>query len=134
LPDNIPVLEIINKADLLNSEKNVWQKNQLKNRLLISAKTGRGLKQLKEQIKRSLGISSKLADTLSVTTNRQYQSLNNCLRNIKSASQLLGESEIAYELVSIEIQEALNNLGAILGKTTADDILDNIFNQFCVGK
>jgi tRNA modification GTPase len=41
---------------------------------------------------------------------------------------------VSYELVSIELREALDSIGTILGKTTPDDILNNIFSQFCVGK
>jgi tRNA modification GTPase len=47
---------------------------------------------------------------------------------------LLGNADVSFELISIEAREALENIGEILGKTTPDDILNNIFGQFCVGK
>jgi tRNA modification GTPase len=38
------------------------------------------------------------------------------------------------ELLAVELREALHALGQITGETTADDILDRIFEQFCIGK
>lgn len=131
LPENIPTIRAINKIDLLDKGEKLLEKGD---RLYLSAKTGKGIQRLREQIKDALGISGNISDTLSVTTNRQFQSLNNCKNNIEEAVSLLDKPEVAYELVSIEIQEALNNIGIILGKTTPDDILNNIFNRFCVGK
>ncbi len=133
LPDNTPFIQIINKSDLLESA-NSLHKNVSENSLLVSAKTGKGLDDLKAQIKKSLGISNKLTDVLSITTARQFIALKSCQKNIEAVIALLAEPEITYELISIEIREALNSIGAILGKTTPDDILNNIFNQFCVGK
>ena len=133
LPDHTPFIQLINKSDLLE-DTNALHKNVPENCLLVSAKTGMGLEHLKAQIKQSLGISTKLTDVLSITSGRQFIALKKCQKNIEAVVTLLAEPEIAYELISIEIREALNNIGEILGKTIPDDILNNIFNQFCVGK
>ena len=92
------------------------------------------LHKLKQEIKHLLGIGGALTDTLSITTSRQQRSLNACRSNLSAASELLGNSDVSFELISIEVREALENIGEILGKTTPDDILNNIFGQFCVGK
>lgn len=134
LPLDIPIIEIINKIDLIDLDISENLRDIHTTKLQISAKTGIGLNELKHKIKQSLGISSSLADTVSITTNRQRIALTNCKNNIKSAIVLLKNDSISYELVSIEIRDALDNIGQILGKTTPDDILNNIFNHFCVGK
>jgi len=133
IPKDIPTIEIMNKSDLKPSRKNVKFIN-LNNALQVSAKTGSGIGLLKEEIKESLGINNKLADTLSITTSRQQIALIKCNTNLRSALGLFSQKVVPHELISIEIREAIENLGAILGKTTPDDILNNIFNQFCVGK
>ena len=102
--------------------------------LYISAKTGDGLDALKNMVKEMLGINPTISDTLSITTSRQQGGLLTCQKRIINVSSLLKESPVSYELISIELREALDVLASILGKTTPDDILNNIFNQFCVGK
>ena len=55
--------------------------------------------------------------------------------HIQSALLLLSQHEdIHYDLVSIENRDALRQLDNVLGKTVTEDILDQIFNSFCVGK
>ncbi len=133
-PENVPIIEILNKVDLLTkTELKSIQQTQSK-RLFLSAKTGFNLKLLKQQIKTSLGISSSLSDNITITTNRQYDALKRCFDRLNTATELLNNPRQTYELVSIELREALDAIGVILGKTTPDDILNNIFNQFCVGK
>lgn len=131
IPPDIPVINIINKTDLANPENPILS---IRDKLLISAKTGKGLEELKQQIKKSLSITSALTDTVSITTNRQYLALKSCNANLRAALELLESTSVSYELLSIEIREALESVGQILGKTTPDDILSNIFNHFCVGK
>ena len=133
-PDNVPVIKIINKVDLLNVPELKSITNLYSESLTISAKTGYNIALLKQQIKTSLGISGSLSETATITTSRQQRSLNICFDKLKAALGLLNNPRCAYELVSIELRDALDAIGAILGKTTPDDILNNIFNQFCVGK
>jgi tRNA modification GTPase len=52
---------------------------------------------------------------------------------VKRAIELV-ESEASTELVAIELQEALAHLGEIIGMTTSEDVLDQIFSTFCIGK
>ena len=133
-PKNIPIIEIINKVDLLNKTETGSLHNTYSKRLFLSAKTGFNIKLLKQQIKKSLGISSSLSDRITITTNRQQRALKQCHDKLNAAIDILNNSRCAYELVSIELREALDSIGMILGKTTPDDILKNVFNQFCVGK
>jgi tRNA modification GTPase len=133
-PENVPIIEIVNKIDLLTKTELKSIQYAHSKRLFLSAKNGLNLKLLKQQIKTSLGISSSLSDTITITTNRQYNALKRCFDKLNSTVELLNNPRHAWELVSIELREALDAVGVILGKTTPDDILNNIFNQFCVGK
>jgi tRNA modification GTPase len=133
-PENIPIIELVNKVDLLTKTELKSIQHAHPKRLFLSAKTGFNLRLLKQQIKTSLGISSSLSDNITITTNRQHDALKRCFNKLNTAIGLLNKPRNAYELVSIELREALDAIGVILGKTTPDDILNNIFNQFCVGK
>lgn len=133
-PNNIPIIEIMNKVDLLNKTELESTQRVYSNRLFLSAKTGFNIKLLKQQIKTSLGISSSLSDNITITTSRQQRALKHCFDKLNTTVELLNNPRCAYELVSIELREALDAIGTILGKTTPDDILNNIFKQFCVGK
>ena len=133
-PKNVPIIEIINKVDLLTKTELKSIQRIHSKRLFLSAKTGFNIKLLKQQIKTSLRISGSLSDNITITTNRQYEALKHSFDKLNTTLKLLNSPRCAYELVSIELREALDAIGAILGKTTSDDILNNIFNQFCVGK
>lgn len=133
-PHGVPVLEIMNKVDLLTKTELESTQRTHSNRLFLSAKTGFNVELLKQQIKASLGISSSLSDNITITTSRQQRTLKHCFDKLNATAELLNSPRCAYELVSIELREALDAIGAILGQTTPDDILNNIFNQFCVGK
>lgn len=133
-PHGVPVLEIMNKVDLLTKTELESTQRTHSNRLFLSAKTGFNVELLKRQIKASLGISSSLSDNITITTSRQQRTLKHCFDKLNATAELLNSPRCAYELVSIELREALDAIGAILGQTTPDDILNNIFNQFCVGK
>ena len=133
-PINVPIIEIINKVDLLTKTALESIKRSHSGHLFLSAKTGYNIPLLKQQIKTSLGISSSLSDNIAITTSRQQRALKHCFDKLNAALELLNNQRCAYELVSIELREALDAIGTILGKTTPNDILNNIFNQFCVGK
>lgn len=133
-PKKVPIIEIVNKVDLLTKTKLESIQRTHSKRLFLSAKTGFNIKLLKQQIKTSLEISSSLSDNITITTSRQQRALKHCFDKLNTTTELLSSSRIAYELVSIELREALDAIDTILGKTTPDDILNNIFNQFCVGK
>ena len=134
VPAKIPIINILNKSDLLSSaEARELQRSQ-NSPLLISAKKGINIGNLKTAIKEQLGINSSISDILSITTGRQQQALLLCRDNLIRAAGLLNNPRCAYELVSIDLRNALDAIGEILGKATPDDILNNIFDQFCVGK
>ncbi|MBL7811723.1 MAG: tRNA uridine-5-carboxymethylaminomethyl(34) synthesis GTPase MnmE [Bacteroidetes bacterium] len=72
-------------------------------------------------------------DTVVVTNVRHAQSLQECETSL--AQVLTGMDQgIGGDLLAFHIREALHQLGAITGEITTDDLLDNIFSKFCIGK
>ena len=133
-PKNIPTIIVRNKIDRLSEENFSKLQSTNPQHLFISAKMRTNIVQLKSEIKKSIGIGSSLSGGVSITTTRQKNSLLQCNDNLRNILSLLEKQRTPYELISIELRESLDAIGEILGKTTPDDILNNIFNQFCVGK
>jgi tRNA modification GTPase len=59
--------------------------------------------------------------------------LERSLEAVNRALQLL-DNQSSAELIALEVQEALAHLGEVIGLTTTEDLLDQIFSQFCLGK
>ncbi|MBI5124076.1 MAG: tRNA uridine-5-carboxymethylaminomethyl(34) synthesis GTPase MnmE [Candidatus Omnitrophica bacterium] len=68
-----------------------------------------------------------------VANARHKELLDRAFSNMLSASKLLGDGAHA-ELVAVDLKEAIYNLGLIIGKSVSDDVLDRIFENFCIGK
>jgi tRNA modification GTPase len=130
----IPVLNIVNKCDLLTRPVKEKIAEDFPDYIIISALNDIGLTALKQKLKDRLGISGALTHTVALTSGRQHDALNRCQENVRHSLTLLSASNIEFELISIELREGLSALDEILGKTTPEDLLNNIFNRFCVGK
>ena len=68
-----------------------------------------------------------------LTRVRHQESLNKALRQLKQA-ELSFSRGMSQEFIALDLRGALDALGEITGHTTADDILNHIFSQFCIGK
>jgi len=130
----IPVVNIYNKIDLI--KRGVLDKNSgvLKGGLITSALTGLGVEELKKHIIIALGLEDKTTETFGITTPRQYNAIMKSDVAMASVIELAGHTPIQLELISFELQNALRGVEDLLGIKTADEILDNMFNSFCVGK
>ena len=71
--------------------------------------------------------------SLMLTNERQKQSAVESQKSIHSALQAL-EKKAGEEMVAEDLKQALHSLGTIVGETTTEDLLDNIFSNFCIGK
>lgn len=100
----------------------------------ISAKTGDGLDDLRDQV-RSLLLSPdfEARETVLVTHLRHQAALRRSLEAL-SATLVSVESGAAGELVAVDLRAAIDALGEITGAVSTDDILDRIFREFCIGK
>jgi tRNA modification GTPase len=99
----------------------------------ISAKKGTGLKQLKAKIV-STALKGKTECSSELVTNtRHVHALEKACMSMNSFMEGIKRKE-SPEFLSVELREALDAIGEILGITTPDDILNHIFDNFCIGK
>ena len=71
-----------------------------------------------------------------VTQARHHQHLENCLAYLAQARELLVSyhEAPAWELVALELREAIREVGEITGQEVGDEVLERIFSEFCLGK
>ena len=98
----------------------------------ISTKTGDGIDVLKNKILELVNISNIPADSIIITNERHKDALARALKNINHAIKNIQIQSL--DLVSISIKQAYLDVGEITGNTTSEDIIDQIFKKFCLGK
>jgi tRNA modification GTPase len=100
----------------------------------ISAQRGEGLSELLSAISDLVIREAQVsADAVFVTRIRHKNSLKNAEQNLKYAMES-AQREMPPELISVDLRGALRNLGEIVGETASEEILDQIFSKFCIGK
>lgn len=100
----------------------------------ISLKTGEGVEELKDAIGFFLiGEHQPNTESVMITQQRHYDALIACTGNLERLLESLHRGD-SLEFLSLEVRDALYNLGQISGETTTDAILGDIFSQFCIGK
>lgn len=119
-----PYIKVGTKCDLTakNDEDSVC----------ISVKTGENLELLKEKIK-SLVLHNNLTEVEYVTNKRQQNCLEKAKESMLDALKAIERKEI-QDLISIDIKSALMYISEVSGEVITDDILNNIFENFCIGK
>ena len=130
----ISAVNIYNKIDLIKKDVLDKPPGVLKGELITSALTGLGVEKLKKHIIMALGLKNSTNENFGITTPRQYNAIMKSDVAIASVINLAGQLPIQLELVSFELQNALRGVEDLLGIKTADEILDNMFSGFCVGK
>lgn len=122
---------IANKSDICSV---ILKKNLFKNFLFISAKKKIGINQLKLKIIDIVNNNILKSEILQYhINNRHYNLLKKSLISIDSIHKGL-KNNLPSDLISIDIRNCICYLGEITGKITTDDILNNIFKNFCIGK
>ena len=125
-------LIIVNKIDTSNL-KTIEKCFDQYDFLTISAKTGEGVEALKKQLY-GLVQMGKLHNNDTIITNaRHYDALRQALDNIQNVQHGL-QTGLSGDLLAIDIREALHHFGRITGEISTDDLLGNIFANFCIGK
>lgn len=127
-------LLIANKIDLCQARPEVIEKGFADiPRLFISTLTGEGLDDLRKQIASMLHLDTFSLDTAILATERQQQAMKKALDSLTHAKAKLASAPQG-EIIAVYLREALDYLGELVGETTAEDILNNIFGRFCIGK
>jgi len=131
-----PLIIIVNKTDLpANIEKEKIEKEFSEHNLLwISILEEEGLNKLKDDILDEILDEEIDTDAEAVITQSRHR---DALIKAKEAIDRVivsRETNMPYDFLTIDLKDCLDGLGKITGETVADDILDRIFNDFCLGK
>ena len=120
-------IAVLNKADLAEVHKEGF--------LNLSVATGAGFDELCTRIASRLSSAADAPDdsALVIESERQKENILRAVQSLEAAGTAVAEN-LPLDLVSMDIQEALEALGELTGEVTTDDILDRIFGSFCVGK
>jgi len=124
------VIKAWNKTDIAKPKTTIK-----KGELSISAKTGKGLFDLKSKIKQLAFSDNKKIneDELILSNQRQYQKLIIAKKSLQRGIEAL-EKSMPLECLAIDLKEAVTALGEITGQNVSEEVIDNIFKNFCVGK
>jgi tRNA modification GTPase len=132
-----PLVVVINKIDLLSEKEiqNIKEQLETLNVKLetISAKNNLGIEDLKNQLLSFVNTGALRNNETIVTNTRHYDSLLKALEEIQKVRFGL-DGGLSSDLMAIDIKQALYYFGEITGEVTNDELLGNIFANFCIGK
>ena len=135
----IPLILVQTKIDkegahVLSGTEIDFGKNMCRETLLLSSKTGSGMGDLARTVKKVLMEKIGAKDSVSALgSERQKKSVEEALERVDHALKVTKEG-YALDAVVQDLEDSLDSLGEVTGEVTPDDILENIFSNFCVGK
>lgn len=127
---------LLNKADLNSvlNENDERFKKITKNVLKISALNGEGLEKLYALISKMFSLEEINVDNDVIITNLRHKNLiSKAIENVKKAKNTV-EENMPIDIIAIFIKDILEDLGNITGEIVTDDIINEIFSKFCLGK
>ncbi len=131
--DDRAILDLVkNKNHIVIANKCDLIENRNSDSLYLSTVSKEGLDELKSKIK-EISYNFSLEDTEFITNNRQQDCLIKCRESLNQALEAAKIHEL-QDLISIDLKSALLFLDEITGEVITDDILNNIFDHFCIGK
>lgn len=135
IPEEKPILKVVNKCDItLPSASFLYHKMPSDNIFHISALKGDGMERLTEGLVRTAAIPEINENDTIVTNVRHYDALNKAYNALSRAIESITQ-EVPNDLIAQDLRECLHFLGEITGgEITSDEVLQNIFRNFCVGK
>lgn len=126
---------LVNKSDM-DTVINIDELKKDSNRdvILFSAKNGEGMDQLEEKI-RNMFYSGKVTynDQVYITNARHKEALENALESLKQVKNSV-DAGMPEDFYSIDLMDAYTDLGLIIGESVEDDLVNEIFSKFCMGK
>ncbi len=129
----VPLIIVANKVDQLSDAALPELQLQFPEALLLSAKNGIGIEDLQDKLLEFVNTGALRNNETIVTNTRHYDSLLKALEAVEKVNFAMQDG-VSGDLLSLDIREALDHFGAITGEITSDDLLGNIFANFCIGK
>ena len=133
IPEGKDVLVLRNKIDLTREPARIDRLPGNRQCVFVSAKTGAGLDLLCDEIKRLAGMSVPAEVVLAGRT-RHIEALENAEERLSRALTKLEAETPTTELIAEDLLQSQRCLETITGRTSADDLLGEIFSRFCIGK
>ena len=130
--EDLSILLVRNKIDLKNSNQNLINELEKFKIIEISANNAESVTLLKKRLINEINILNPYTDTV-ISNSRHYEALMNALKAIEEVNNGL-KSDISGDLLSVDIRKSIEHLAEITGEITNDDVLGNIFANFCIGK
>ncbi len=121
------IIKLLNKIDLN-------RKSNIPSDVKISALTGEGINDLFQLLEtKAMGSKSYTEKNAVVSNLRHFEALKKSKESLIRAIDSI-DKKFSGEFIAVDLRSAENSLGEIIGKVTSDDILNNIFSHFCIGK
>lgn len=135
IEDKISII-VLNKIDLkgkltANNEKLIKLNKDI---IEISALNNNGIDKIYEKISELFNLNKINVDNSTIITNERHKNeITKSIKNIENAIRTLNEN-MPMDVITVFVKETLENLGNITGESVSEDIINNIFAKFCLGK
>ena len=136
LIENKKSIILLNKSDLKNilDENNILFKNKTKNILKISALNKTGIDELYNKITEMFQLNEINLDSEVLITNVRHKNIiSRAIENVKLSNKAILDN-MPIDIIAIYIKQILDDLGEITGEVVTEDIINEIFSKFCLGK
>ena len=131
IPANKLISILGNKKDLI-STKNIRNKKYSDNTIFMSIKENQGEGLLIEKIIDKCG-NKEFQDIEVLLNERQMSNLRDSLKNLNDTSNII-DKKLPFDFLAIELRDSIKNLAKLTGEELTEELLDNIFSKFCIGK
>ena len=125
------ILKILRSDSIILLTKCDLPQKNFMNGIKISTKTGEGIEKLLEEITKKVGAIDSEMDF--VSDEREADILRRAVKNLESARETI-KLNVGIDFVSIDLRAALELFGEITGETVTEDVINEIFSKFCIGK
>jgi tRNA modification GTPase len=126
------IIPVLNKADIVPAGSRTAAQD-VDGVLLISAATGEGLNLLRARLLAAAAPLTHPGTDVVVSNLRHFEALSRAGEALQTALNGL-DQQVTADFLAMDIRRSLFHLGEITGQITTDDLLENIFSKFCIGK
>lgn len=130
---DIPYVLLINKSDLLDSQRKAELSEKHEDIHFISAREKSGVEELKKTLLALVDAGALNSNEIILTNLRHLQALKQTRTSLNNVLTNMDQS-VSSDFLAVDIRRAIHSIGEIVGEVTTDDLLDNIFSKFCIGK
>lgn len=123
------LLRVLNKVDLQSSNLSIFQSSDL---IRISAKLG-DIQPLLSRLESEVSRLTAHTDSVLISNARHYEALCRAQTALERVSEGL-QAALSGELLALDLHDALDALGEITGEVSSQEVLNTIFERFCIGK